>query len=537
MYKMLLVEDEPIVRLALKTQVNWQEYGFDEILEAADGAKALDIIRKCNDIDIVITDINMPGVNGIKLIEETKKFNNDIQFLVLSAYDSYEFVRKAFKLGVNDYTLKTEMDMEKILHTVLNMINTSKKQKTVREKKVDKEKIKNRLLVGDLNIEELRDSGLRLNGKNYVCCYIIIDNFNIIKSRYSNNDFKDLISSFKNTVMQVFSTINNGEVLVISPKEYVTFFSFQDDSSENISNRLRDILKKIRYNLCTFLNIGITVGVSSFISKIEETNVLFNEAQRNARMRFIFGKGKDIFSEHVEELNNIKKNKNNNLTQQIIREMDKSDGFLRAIDELNEKKCLEEMKKILNIQELSFKDKLDNGYIYYLEIVLMMVHYVIKDEENNLEDIIGEEIDLYNEIRKFETIKEIENWVLEILTKVISYLKHNKQRESNIVKEAKEYILNNYSKNITLESVSKQIGFSKIYFSKIFTEEFGDNFIKYLTNVRIENAKKLLEETDMKIYEICDSVGYHNIEHFSRTFKKIVGLSPLQYKNKKIESR
>ncbi|MDZ7542368.1 response regulator, partial [Clostridium perfringens] len=118
MYKMLLVEDEPIVRLALKTQVNWQEYGFDEILEAADGSKALDIIRECKDIDIVITDINMPGINGMKLIEETKKFNNDIQFLVLSAYDDYEFVRKAFKLGIDDYTLKTEMDMEKILHTV-----------------------------------------------------------------------------------------------------------------------------------------------------------------------------------------------------------------------------------------------------------------------------------------------------------------------------------------------------------------------------------------------------------------------------------
>ena len=533
MYKMLLVEDEPIVRLALKTQVNWQDYGVDEVLEASDGVKALDIIKKYNDIDIVITDINMPRMNGIKLIEETKKINEDIQFLVLSAYDDYDFVRDAFKLGISDYTLKTEMDMEKVLQTVLNMINTSKKHKNIKEERRDKEKIKNRLLVGELRGEELESSELRLHGNNYVCCYIIIDNFNMIESRYNNDEFKDIISSFKNAVIQVFDKINNGEILVISPKEYVTFFGFQNDSSENLNNRLRDILKRIRYALRSFLNIDITVGVSCFTGRIEETNLLFNEAQRNVKMRFVFGKGKDIFSEHVEELNNIKRNKNNNLTQQIIRVMDKNDGLLSAIDELNEKRCLEEMKKILNIQELSFNDNLDNVYIYYLEIVLMMVQYVIKDEDNNLEDIIGEEIDLYNQIRRFETIKEIENWVLDILIRIIFYLKQNKQKERNAVKEAKNYILNNYSGEISLEEVSSRVGLSKVYFSKIFTEEVGDNFIKYLTNVRIENAKKLLEETEMKIYEICDKVGYHNIEHFSRTFKKVVGLSPLHYKNKK----
>ena len=532
MYKMLLVEDEPIVRLALKTQVNWQKYGFDEIFEASNGAKALDIIKECNNIDIVITDINMPVMNGITLIKESKKINNNIQFLVLSAYDDYNLVRDAFKLGVNDYTLKTEMDMDKILQTVLNMLTKLKKNTNIKEQKVDKQRLKKRLLIGDLNEEELQESTLRLHDNNYVCCYIFIDNFNGIKNRYNSNDSNELISSLENAITQVLVTINNGEILVISPKEYVIFFSFQDDVYDNLISRLKIILEKIRYTLFTFFNIGITVGVSGFTKNIEETNVLFNEAERNARMRFVFGKGKDIFSEHVESLNNIKKNKNNDLTQKIIIEMSKNNGLLKAIDELDEKKCLEEMKKILKIKELSFKDNLDNGYIYYLEIVLMMVQYIIKDEDNILEDIIGGEIDFYNDIIKFETIKEIESWVLDILAKVISYLKRCKQSESSAVKEAKEYILKNYSEKISLELVSKTVGFSKAYFSKIFTEEVGDNFIIYLTKVRIENAKKLLKETDMKIYQICEKVGYPNIEHFSRTFKKIVGVSPFQYKNK-----
>ena len=105
MYKMLLVEDEPIVRLALKSLVDWNNYGFDEVLESSNGKKALEIMKSREDIDIVITDINMPVMNGIELIEQGKKLGSDTEFLVLSAYDDYSLVRSAFKLGINDYIL------------------------------------------------------------------------------------------------------------------------------------------------------------------------------------------------------------------------------------------------------------------------------------------------------------------------------------------------------------------------------------------------------------------------------------------------
>ena len=89
MYKMLLVEDEPIVRLALKSLIDWNNYGFDEVLEASNGNKALEIIKARGDIDIVITDINMPVMNGIELIEESRRLGINTEFLVLSAYDDY----------------------------------------------------------------------------------------------------------------------------------------------------------------------------------------------------------------------------------------------------------------------------------------------------------------------------------------------------------------------------------------------------------------------------------------------------------------
>lgn len=530
MYKMLLVEDEPIVRLALKSLVDWNSYGFDEVLEASNGKKALEIMTARGDIDIVITDINMPVMNGIELIEEGKKLRGDTEFLVLSAYDDYPLVRSAFKLGINDYILKTEMEPDKIIKMVMTALE-KKKGSSNKKSTIDRNELIRKLIDGDLSKAELDDSILRLKGDYYLCCSILIDNFKIIKERYEDNDLRELISSVVNAVYQVLETVNIGEVISLSSEEYGIIFAFESSMESNINEKLEEILSKIRNALLNFLNIGVTVGISGINKDIKKIKPLFEEGQRNARLRFIYGKGKNIYPKDEEEVNNIKKNKNNNITQQIIAEMIKENGILEALDNLDEEKCIEEMKKIFKLKELSFTGNIESFYKYYLEIILAIAQHVIKDEGNNCEGIIGEDIDFYTEIRKFDTIAEVEGWIMKLLKTLISSLKKMNIRGSKAIKQAKDFIQKNYGAKITLDMVSKEVGFSKTYFSKIFTEETGENFTTYLTNVRIEKAKELLTKTEMKIYEVCEHTGYPNIEHFSRTFKKLVGVSPMQYKN------
>lgn len=531
MYKILLVEDEPIVRLALKSLVDWKTYGFDEVLEASNGKKALEIIKTREDIDIVITDINMPVMNGIELIEESKKLWGDTEFLVLSAYDDYSLVRSAFKLGINDYILKTEMEPDKIVNMVLTALENKKKSSSSKKKTIDRNELIRNFFAGDLNKLEIKDSILRLKGDYYLCCSILIDSFKIIEERYEDNDLKELISSVVNAVYQVLETVNTGEIIPISPEEYGIVFAFESSMEGNIDEKLAEILGKIRSALLNFLNIEVTIGISEVVKDIKKVKLLLEEGRRNARLRFIYGKGKNIYPKDEEEVNNIKKNKNNNITQQIIIEMGKENGLLESLDRLDEEKCIEEMKRIFKLKELSFTENIESYYIYYLEIVMMVIHYIMKDEGNNLEAIIGGDLDFYSEIRKFDTKAEIEEWLVKLLRIVISSLRKMNIRESDAIKQAKDFIQKNYDTKVTLDMVSRVVGFSKAYFSKIFTEETGDNFTTYLTNVRIEKAKDLLAKTEMKIYEVCDHIGYPNIEHFSRTFKKLVGVSPIQYKN------
>ncbi len=529
MYKMLLVEDEPIVRLALKSLVDWNKYGFDEVLEASNGSKALEIIKDRKEIDIIITDINMPVMNGIELIEESRKICTDIEFLVLSAYDDYSLVRNAFKLGINDYILKTEMDPDKILRMVLAAVEGKKEND--KNSSVDRNELIRKLIYGDFTKKDFESGVLRVKGECFICCSILIDDFITVEKRYEDNDIKELVSSVNNSVTQIFEALGMGEIYSISPEEYGIILSFDNSSSHLMNENLLKILNKVRYVLINFLNIEVTIGISNISKHIKNVKSLMEEAQKNARFRFIYGKGKNIYSENVEDLDRIKKNKNNNITQQIVMEMSKENGLLEALDLLDEEKCLKEMKRIFKLNELSLVGKFESSYIYYLEIVLMILQYIIKDDENNLEDIIGENLDFYSEIKKFDTKSEIEDWILSILTRVITSLREINQGESEEIKKAKIFIHKNYGDKVTLGMVSSSIGFSKAYFSKIFTEETGDNFTTYLTNVRIDKAKELLAKTDMKIYEICEKVGYPNIEHFSRTFKKLVGVSPIQYKN------
>ncbi|MBL4935996.1 response regulator [Clostridium sp. YIM B02515] len=529
MYRMLLVEDEPIVRLALKSLVDWNIYGFDEVLEAANGSKALEIIKARSDIDIVITDINMPVMNGIELIEESRKLVSDIEFLVLSAYEDYSLVRRAFKLGIHDYILKTEMEPDKILRMVLTAVEG--KKENGKNKSIDRNELVRRLIYGGFTKKDLESGVLRIKGENFICCSLLIDSFKTVEKRYEDSDIKELKTSVKNSVTQIFETVNMGEIYSISPEEYAIILTFDNSSIDSVKEKLLEMINKVRHALLNFLNIEVTIGISKVGRNIKDIKSLIDEAQKNARFRFIYGKGKNIYPENVEDLNKIKKNKKNNVTQQIVMEMSKENGLLEALDRLDEEKCLEEMKRIFKLNELSLIGGIENIYIYYLEIVLMIIQYIVKDEDNNIEDILGEDLNIYSEIRKFDTISEIEDWILMILTRVITSLRKINQRENEAIKKAKDFIHKNYGDKVTLDMISKSIGFSKAYFSKIFTVETGDNFTTYLTSVRIEKAKELLNKTDMKIYEICDKVGYPNIEHFSRTFKKHVGVSPNQYKN------
>lgn len=545
MYKILLVEDEPIVRLAIKSLVNWKEKGFLMEFEAANGKQALNILEENPDIDIIVTDINMPVMDGLEFIANVAKSGLSPEIIVLSAYNDYDWVRKAFRLGVNDYILKTEMEPEGILETVKDVAAKIEKRKKSAGPINSTGEFQDIRFQKDKKLTELLETGsieglyrdnsydcLNLKRKAMAICYLWIDDYETVKERYIRNSLKAFTQSVFNSIDQILNETNSGEVLCQSPEEYILFLSFEEASRKQIRNRLVYVIGRIQYSLRNYVNISVSVGISETRGHRGPINDLFEQARQNVKFRFIVGKGKMIFPETVNTI--LWRNNENSGTHKCEARKEtilgKEADFLRALGSADEEAAGAELEKLLAVIRLNGNSSIEKIYSCYMELIFVTISYLNKIGKET-EEIFGTEVDFYEKILRFETQDEIDIWIRNMISWIVIFLKEGKTSKQNrAVSNARHFIQMNYpNPAFSLKMVSDYVELSESHFSTIFAKEMGQTFIDYLTGIRIEKAKELISTTNLKLYEVCDRVGYTNAEHFSRIFKKTVGCSPKDY--------
>jgi two-component system, response regulator YesN len=534
MYGMMVVDDEPIVRLAVKSLIDWEEHGFTACYEAANGRQALKLLEEHPEIDIIITDINMPVMDGLSLIEAVQKINAGKGIIVLSAYNDYQWVRQAFKLGVKDYILKTEMNAENILtllQGVVKELEEHREQNKVtgslenRESRYIKEKIlRDSIYSITPNLsDQISRVGIRLKAQNIVLCFIWIDDYKTVSARYNDNSLKLFIDTVVNAIDQVLDAGKVfGEILLLSPEEYVLLLSFPEFSQMQIREKILEILGQIKHSLINYLNIHFSTGVSKTKDGFPEIPGLLREAEANARLRFIFGKGRIIFPEDAVGVGigevPFKGFLNNHC------------DFLDALKEMNQQRVIQELKRLLSAISTAKTLKKDKGLPYYMELIFILASF-LHEKGDELSELLGTEEDVYSQISSFETQTEINDWIEKITLDILDNLRGKKEYKGNrAIARAQEFIRSYYQQDLTLKMVSDYVGLSESHFSYLFTKITGQCFIDYLTGIRLQKAKELLMDTSLKIYEIGLAVGYNSIEHFSRVFKKSTGFSPNHYR-------
>lgn len=531
--KVMVVDDEPIVRLAIKSLVDWGKHGFDLGCEASNGRQALKLFEENNDIDIVITDINMPVMDGLELIAELSRYDNAPEIIVLSAYNDYDLVRRAFKLGVKDYILKTEMDPESLLRLLKEIklrveeervVSTKNGHQAAHIKNIYRDEVL-RELVNNSETLDIKDKagsiGLKLSENNLVVCFLWVDDYQLVVERYGSNSLNSFITSTQNAVEQVLREAGNGEVLTLTPHEYVLILSFEAVSLSGIRNKLIETTGKIRHALLNYVNIKVSIGVSDVKSSFESLPALLNQAEGNARLRFVFGKGRTIFPEDAMNIND-------SASGSLIGREGPFTAALKAMDGV---KAIAELDKLLEGVMTVSCGKIEKFYGYYMEILFVIIKFLNEIGEDTSE-VFGSNVDFYEKITRFETREEINIWIKNITSWVVSYLNDKKDAKLNrAIIRAKEFIKANFNNNITLKMVSDYVGLSESHFSHSFTKNAGMTFTDYLTAIRIETAKKLMSTSNKKVYEIASDVGYSSVEHFSRIFKKVTGQSPNNYKS------
>ncbi|MCL6590600.1 MAG: response regulator [Firmicutes bacterium] len=531
MYTIMVVDDEPLVRLALKTLTDWENHGFRVEYEAANGKQALMILDGHPEIDIILTDINMPVMDGLDLIAELKKRGRVQNIIVLSAYNDYNLVRQAFKLGVQDYVLKTELEPENMIALLTGI---TRQFEEARRKAGEKEHHQIKYLKEELLRESLlptdtpltyglfSDGEIRLGEKNLVLCFLWVDDYGLVVNRYGSNSLKSLIEAVTNAIGQILDENKQGEILALSPEEYVLFLSFRDRSQLQAREKLLEILGRIRHSLSNYLNLNVSIGVSSLRDGYEEIPRLYQEAEANARLRFIFGKNRTIFPEDAQKMSEIP-------GKSIIAD---GAGLIAALKEGDREKVAQELNGLFEIIGKVKTSKLEKIYPYYMEIVFLLAAFVSEKGED-LAEILGiQETGFYTKITGFETQAEVKEWIAYIVDQIYQYFAGKKDSKMiRAIARAQEFIKNNFMQDLTLKMASDYVGLSESHFSYLFAKTTGESFIDYLTRLRIEKAKELIGTTNLKIYEIALQVGYTSTEHFSRVFKKLTGISPNLYKN------
>ena len=531
MYQVMVVDDEPIVRLAIKSLVDWENHGFIVEFEAANGKQALRLLEEHPEIDIVITDINMPVMDGLTLIAEAQKTGAAEGIIVLSAYNDYKLVRQAFKLGVKDYILKTEINGENVLALLRSVAAELEENRNQSKKAAYPESYQTRYMkektlrdsmytTGSELVEQIRQTGIRLRENNIVLCFLWIDDYQTVCGRYGDNSLKSFMDTVVNAVDQVLAANRLGEVILISPEEYVLLLSFPEFSQLRMREKILEILGQIKHSLVNYLNIDFSAGVSKARDGYPSIPGLLKEAESNARLRFIFGKGRIIFPEDAAGIGEVP-------AKGFFRN---PNDFLNALKEMNSERAIRELKTLLAAMNSAKTVKMEKGLAYSMELILILANF-LNEKGDDLFELLGTEEDIYRKIAGFETQSERNEWFEKTTCEILEYLREKKDYKGNrAVARAQEFVRHYYQQDLTLKMAADYAGLSESHFSYMFTKITGTCFIDYLTHVRIQKAKELLANTNLKIYEIGLAVGYNSIEHFSRVFKKSTGFSPNHYR-------
>lgn len=513
MIRLLIADDEYIVIESIKYILEKYVSDVEVVGTASSGREA---IEKAIDLkpDVIFMDIRMPGINGIDAIKQIKATNMDVKFIIITAFEYFEYAKEAVNLGVYEYILKP-INKEKVIKTINNINQTiSLKREAIQREIILKEKInkiiphmEGQFIYTQLfNGDSIRDIDFYEDIFNMKLDfgYVIIGIVDDIKGLRKEDNFKNSLD--KQKFYDVFSLeIKNLTKCLIGPPLLDRTVAYipcnQEMDNYEIRNTSIDIANRLAKRINKSINISYKIGVGRSYS-IENFSKSYNEA-----CMAVTASKNDIithFEDIVLSLNKVDfypSNKEKDLINKIL--MGDVRGALDIFDEIF---------WILSLNYNRDIDRIKSTLIELLIIIQRGVPYNIEDNEISEHSFL-----IY--ILKINDVRDLKISFANHLENIIINIANLREKElSGLISKAIKYINNNYKKNISLDDVAKEVNMSYHYFSKFFKESIGKNFVDYLTELRIDKSKKILKNNNSSIKEICYEIGYSDPNYFSKIF-------------------
>ena len=524
LYKLMIVDDEEEIRLGVIKKINWEENGFLVVGDAENGQEALELAEKLHP-DVIMTDIKMPFMDGLELGKKVVDLMPSTKIIIFSGSDDLEYAHQAIKINVVEYVLKPINSIELIevlkrLKETLDKEYNDKRNMEVLEKHylesipVIREQLLIGALEGRVTKEQWKKKKKKL-GLDFINKYLSIALINI-DDLIRKEENRLVLISLKNIVDDTLKSYCNFISFPYLDKIAILLSFNEKDNMINVIKGLNEVCKIFE---CVFSS-SISIGIGRIYQDINEIRFSYRTAQSALAYRPIVGIGKSIFIDDVEPDNSI----------QLQFEDQEEIKFLNSIKLSSEEEIEIEVENIFKKIEES-RVSIEKYRIYLMEVLISIVK-LLQSYNIEVNKIFGEEFNFYTYLDGFNSIGEIKKWFVKKSILLNEIIKKERVNSSKIlVEKAKEYIKNNYNDDeLSVEKLCLNLHVSPTYFSTIFKKETDMSFVSYLTDIRLEEAIKLLNTTDDKTYVIATKVGYQEANYFSYVFKKKFGISPSRYR-------
>lgn len=527
LYNVLLVDDEADVLQAMKKKIDWEALGFCLAGTAENGQEALEMAEQLH-IDVVMTDIKMPYMDGLTLCKNLKQSYRNMKVIIYSGFDDFEFAREAVHLEAEEYLLKpiSAGDMEAAFSKVRKKLdqeydeyrNLNRLSEYYRK---SLPAMREQLVMGIL---EGRIAGERARAmmETYEICldspfYVVAALYMDVNPREEQPQpaqlftlsLKDMVQDYLKNRTRFFSTAFLDQVIVI----------FMLDEREEIDQVLYhlDQICKMGFRV---LKSSVTAAVGQICANTDALHTSYEEAVNAMEYRSILGSGQVLYINDIELCSE----------ENILVTEHEFQNLVHAVklgnrDETN--------AAIAQIMDSIRKEPISPGQyqLLFMELLseLMKIGRAYKLHPNQ---IFGEHAGSWQELYRMVTVDELEGWLQEVCTNLRHVLRHERRDSAaRLTEQAKAYIEEHYKESdLSADSLCRCLNVSAAYFSTIFKREVGMSFVAYLTKIRLEHALELLRTTEDKTYIIASRVGYMEPNYFSYVFKKQYGISPSKYR-------
>ena len=526
--KLLIVDDEPLVSVGIQSMVDWKKLNLELLSPAFNGKQALDLIEKYSP-EIVITDIKMPIMTGLELMKYCREKNNDLPiFILLTVYEDFKYAKEAISFGAFDYLTKLDLTTE----TLEDVLQRAKKavskhimsqdlsQTAFQEKVIFS--MENKFYIYLLHNLFENEAQFQIQAKNlniqltdalYATAYCYIERAHYAPEEKTFSSSVNIIQLSK----EILNKYLTCHIVSMDMEYFCIIFSWKKNEQQDFLNTMKEALNNLHNMIYSYFHKIMKCALGETVSSIFDIAVSY----QTARLLVSSLNDSKWLAIYDSSLTNLVCQNTFNIS--ILRT-----ELSQAFEEFNEDKIKHLFHEIIVL----FKNRTDK-LLQAIDVSCNILHLCISllpNGEELVTNIFANEPENYLAIHNYTTMPQIISYLSKLQDGLCKYMRKQQQSLTNhIVINIKKYVVSHIYEKITQREIASLFGITPNYLSILFKKHNDLCFNDYVNHAKIEVAKDLLCNQNLKIYEVAERLSFSNEFYFSKVFKNIVGCSPSQY--------